>query len=185
MKFPLTAKGQAHVLAEISNLDNSTPALVQGVDAAGATITSKPLIGGARAATAAPTATTDGTSVFLMANKEGKLISIPALRTLKGKNHVSLTDTTLTTLAAAGGANIFRDAFSITVFNTHASTASLVTIYDNSTAVWVFSLAAGEKWGFTLECGSAFTQATANTAWKIQLGTSTTVEATIGYVDNQ
>ncbi|MDM0042157.1 hypothetical protein QTI05_24175 [Variovorax sp. J22R193] len=142
-----------------------------GAAASGASVSGNPVLNGARAATANPTAVTDGQAIALMTDKVGRLVTVPMhSRALMGKQATTITSSTSATTVVSAIVSTFTDITSFTVTNS-SSTATLVTLTDGTTAM-IFSLAAGPGAGFTKEFSTPLYATTANTAWTLQCGTS-------------
>ena len=159
--------------ADGTYLSYASPSTVAGPTASGATITAAPVTAGGRAATTNPTAVTDGQVVNAMFDKEGKQISVSAIRTLKGMQETTITSSTAETTIVTAVASTFNDLYGLTLANSSAS-ATKVTLKDSTsgTTRWVGYVPAGDTRGFMLDPGAALAQATVNTIWTITCGTS-------------
>lgn len=178
----------AGYLRAIANSALSTlAAAVKGGTASGSAVANAPVTTGGRAATANPTAVTDGQVVNAMFDKLGKAISVGAIRILKGVTDTTITTSTAeTTIVAAGGANVFLDLYGLILANSSA-TATVVTIKDDTagTTRAVIVVPAGETRGFMLPVDSAVPQAVANKPWTATSSQSiTSLFVTALYVAN-
>jgi hypothetical protein len=159
---------------------------VVGNIAAGATDSGNPIKIGAVGHTANPTAVTDGQRVNLIADKLGKLVTVGAIRILKGVTQTAITVNTETTIIAAGAAGVFNDLYGLILAN-NSATATLVTIKDATvgTTRAVLEVPAGDTRGFMLSVDSAIPQATAASNWTATCGTAvTTLNVTALWVQN-
>lgn len=122
-----------------------------------------------------PTAAADAGLVRFMADKLGRLVVVNQhTRDLVTRSAVvTLTDTTETSLIAAGGAGIFYDMVSIKLNNTSA-TAVRCDIRDvlAGTVIDTFYLPAGDIRGIVYTV--PFKQTTANSAWTVKISASVT-----------
>lgn len=153
---------------------------VGGTAASGASVTGNPLLSGARAATANPTAVTDGQVVALMADVLGKLVTTPyAPRALTGAVAVSATDNSSHTLIGAGASGVYNDILSLTITNTSATT-TYVTISDG-TASYVYAAVTTDTRGQTFTLPRKATSTA--TAWTYQVTTGeTTIYVSADYI---
>ena len=115
-------------------------AIFGGVSPAGgataATVPAGALLLGARAQNVNPTAVTNGQMVALAADLAGRLITTPFnYRTLWGQQATTISATGVTTIVAAGAANVFRDIASI-IITTAGAAAQTITITDGTTS-WI------------------------------------------------
>lgn len=142
---------------------------------------------GGQARTSNPTAVANADRVNAMFDKLGKLISVSAVRDLKGKQKTTITSSTSeTTIITAAGASVFADLYGLHIANTSA-TACNVTIKDSTdgSTVDIIAVPAGETRGFMTDCGSAIPQATANNNWTATCSASVaSIEITALYVLN-
>ena len=108
-----------------------------------------------------------------MADKEGKLVTVSAIRTLKGMTETTITSSTAETTIVAAVASTFNDLYGLVLANSSAS-ATKVTLKDSTggTTRAVFYVPAGDTRGFMLDPGAALPQATVNTNWTVTCGTS-------------
>jgi len=144
-----------------------------GPTASGSSLTASPLTVGARAATANPTAVTDGQVVNLMADKEGhQVIVIGNVRDLKANQYTALSSASETTIVTQIGST-FNDLYGIIAANTTASAVTL-TFKDSTAGTTQFSLyvPANDTRGFILPSSDGFKQGTVNTNWTCTGGAS-------------
>jgi len=164
---------------------NNTPAVTQsgapwhtdGNIASGTAESGNPMGNGGRAATAIPTAVSDGQRVEAQADKFGRFHVGRIDRGLLTKSGViTVSTTTETTLIAAGGTGVFLDLVYLHCENT-STTATRVDIRDATAGtirdVIECPAAAGTCGGYVNSL-APFTQTTANSAWTIQLATAVT-----------
>ncbi len=137
------------------------PWSVQGDAASGVAVAGNPLLQGGRAATALPTAVSDGQAVAAQMDSLGRTVTtrIPTALQLQNGN-TTLTTTSSTQLIAAQAAGVRIAVTHIHVSNTSA-TGVRVDILDGSTVIWSDFVApsgggAGEDFGIAL-LGSAAT----------------------------
>lgn len=154
-----------------------------GAAAAGASVSGNPILNGGRAATANPTAVTDGQASNVMTDKVGRQVVVQGhVREQVDRKATTITSSTsVTTVVAAGGSGVFTDITSLIIMNSSA-TATLVTLSDG-TVSYVYYLGAGS--GFTMPFNPPLPATTANTAWTLTCGTSVaSVYCNVVYVDN-
>jgi len=165
-------------------LDYTVPALVGGDIAHDSPISSqKPVVVGARAATALPTAVADADVTRLMADKFGRLIARAALRENIANAAITFSSATTTALIAADASNK-NDIFKLVLTNTGANAAKAV-LKDGTTVVDTFQIPPAETRGFCVSVDSATPQAAVNTAWNVTVsGTSPALEVSCSYVKN-
>lgn len=162
--------GQMRVEAVISGVNNIQ---VQGLAGAGVAVTGSPLNIGFRAATAYPTAVTDGQTVWGMADKAGRqsvVLNAPRdLITQPGSDAVLTASGTLVLLLQSGGTGVFNDIISLNITN-GGSGATRVDILTSGTIYRSFQIAAngGGVFNFT----TPMTQPQANSAWQATLDTA-------------
>jgi hypothetical protein len=146
---------------------------VGGLAASGASMSGNPLGNGGRAATANPTAVTDGQAVFHMLDKLGKMVVTPfAPRGLAGSQRTTITASTAETTIVTAVASTFLDLTDVTLANTGA-TATQVDIRDTTggTVIWTGMVPAGDMRGITIT--KPWEQSSVNTNWTAQCGSST------------
>jgi len=161
-------------------------AQVVGAVASGVTAAGNPLLSGARAATTQPTAVADTQAVALMATKHGKLVTVDALRELKGSQKTTISASTSETTIVTAVASTFLDLYGLILANTGATTTK-VDIRDTTggSVVMTIEVPTLETRGFMVPAGSAVGQTTVNTNWTAQCAASTTaMEVTALYVKN-
>ena len=127
-------------------------------------------IGGV-ARTANPTAVAAGDRADLFLDDMGKAVVYPIAPRdrLVVAARVSLTSTTETTLIAAGGAGVFRDLVQLIVSN-EAATEARLDVRDVTAGTVMFSIdLAPDGGGAVLALRVPWPQATANSAWTVQL----------------
>lgn len=154
--------------------------------ASGSSDSGNPVKAGAVAHTAAPTAVTDGQRVNLIADKVGKLITVGAIRDLKGNQQTSVSNTTSETTIVTAVASTFLDVYGIILANTGASTTK-VSIRDDTagTVRMIIEVPTLETRGFMLPVDSAVCQTAVNKNWTATAATATTaLEVTVFYVKN-
>lgn len=145
-----------------------------------------PLKIGAQARTTNPTAVTDGQRVNLIADKVGKLITVGAIRDLKGVQKTTITSSTAETTIVTAVASTFLDLYGLIISNTSA-TACNVTIKDATagTTRAILAVPAGDTRGFMLPVDSAIVQAAVNNNWTATCSASVaSIEITAMYVKN-
>lgn len=141
--------------------------------AAAASDSGNPVKIGAVAQTSNPTAVTSGQRVNLTADKEGRLLSVGAIRTLKLISTTAISTTAETTLVGATSA-IFNDLYGFICANS-GSTGTLLTLKDSTagtTRAFLYCPAT-ETRGFMLPVDAALPQATVSTNWTVTLSAST------------
>lgn len=153
-----------------------------GSQAAGATITGNPVNVSRRAATANPTAVTNGQAVYPMADKLGRQVMVNGhVRDMCDSQATALTATSPATVVTAGGANVFTDLTAMTLIK---SGAALVTAtLSDGTKSYVYPLAANGG-GVAKTWHTPRKATTANTAWTVTLSAVGTVSCDIDYVKN-
>lgn len=140
-------------------LDFTTPTGVKGSIASGSTASDPPVTQGCRAATAAPTAVTDGQVVNAMCGVEGKQVVLPyAIKELALRGSASTTANTATTLIAAQGASVKTYITGLQCSNTSATT-TYVTMNDSASSVFIVPAGGGSNVVFNVPLVTA-----ANTA---------------------
>lgn len=138
------------------------------------------------AKTANPSAASDGNLVGALSDKLGKQVVAGSIRDLKGDAALTLTSTTTETSLIAAVASTFIDLYGLIVANISA-TATEVVFRDVTAGTARFSIMvpAGETRGFMLPESAAYKQATVNTAWTAQCGTSVaSIKISALYVKN-
>jgi hypothetical protein len=145
-----------------------------------------PLKMGAKAYTTNPVAVASADRTDLIADKQGKLISVGSIRDLKGSQKTTITSSTSETTIITAVASVFLDVYSLMLTNTSA-TACNVTIKDATagTTRFVIAVPAGQTVGFTLPESGAHKQAVVNNNWTATCSASVaSIEITALYVQN-
>lgn len=158
----------------------------KGATASGSALTVAPETIGGRAATANPTAVTDGQVVNTMHDKLGKMIVVGAIRTLKGTQNTIITASTAETTIVTAVASTFLDLYGLILANTGATTTK-VDIRDTTAGsiITTIEVPTLETRGFMVPVDSAIAQTTVNTNWTAQCGSSTSsLQVTALYVKN-
>lgn len=147
-----------------------------GTVAHGSADSGSPIKIGCQARTTNRTAEVDGDRVDCVADKNGQIITTPMAprERVVRSSVVTLTNTTETTLLAAGGAGVFRDLTYLKCTNTSA-TLVRVDLRDATagTVIDTWALAASGG-GFNIAFTTPYPQATANNNWTVQLSGSVT-----------
>lgn len=154
--------------ATASNLN----AQVIGSTASGSSVTSNPVTLGGRAATALPTAVSDGQVVNEMLDKFGRGVMLNnAFRDIIASQTTTITSSTAETTIITAIASTFADLASIMVSNTSA-TAVRVDFRDTTAGSVLFSIyvPAGDMRGVNLT--SPWPQTSVNTNWTAQSSAS-------------
>lgn len=116
---------------------------VQGPKASGATADTYPLLNGGRAATAAPTAVTDGQAVSAQLTPEGRTVTAPySIKELMVRGTATSTDTSAHTIIASAGGSLKNYITAAQCGRTDAGSSAL-TITFNDSASTVIVLPAG------------------------------------------
>jgi hypothetical protein len=158
--------------------------IVTGNVAAGTAASGNPVRIGAVARTTNPTAVTDGQVSNFRTNKVGDTISITAPRELVGKNTVTLTTTTETTLIAAGAAGVFNDISALSITNSSA-TGVTISLREATAGAVVQSWYIPPGGGGPISCMPFMPQLTAANNWTVQLSAAvTSVLINVIYVKN-
>lgn len=153
---------------------NTVTATVTGAAAQGATASGNPVLTGAVAKTAQPTARTDGQIVAPLFSKVGHAITmVGQVRDLNDTNApVTLTTTTETTLVAAV-ASTFNDLYGLTLVNTSA-TGVRVDLRSTTAGAIVDSFWLPPTSTIIVSPNVPYKQATVNTNWTVQLSAAVT-----------
>ena len=134
---------------------------VGGIDASGATVTGQPLLGGGRAATAAPTAVTDGQAVAAQLTPEGRTVVAPySIKELMVRGTATSTGTGATTIIASAGGSLKNYITAVQCGRTDAG-ATAITITFNDSASTVVVLPSGGATNITFPTPLATAAATA------------------------
>ncbi len=130
---------------------------------------------GCHARTTNRTAVADADRADVLCDKSGKQVMVGALRERVVRSGViTLTNTTETTLIAAGGAGVFRDLTYLKCTN-NSATLVRVDLRDATAGTVIDSWAlAASGGGFNLTFPVPYNQATANNNWAVQLSASVT-----------
>ena len=162
----------------IVDLTNVTSALA-------ATAPTKALSVSGLAATAYPTAVTNGQAVQLMTDKAGRAaVVLNAPRDLIGKAAGNIASATPASMISAGGANVFNDIITLILTNSTA-TATVVTITDNGTGGNSYSFALAANGGGSFQFPTPLPQGTSNAAWEISCSPAETVYYVAVYAINK
>ena len=162
----------------IVDLTNVTSALA-------ATAPTKALSVSGLAATAYPTAVTNGQAVQLMTDKAGRAaVVLNAPRDLIGKVTGNIASATPASMISAGGANVFNDIITLILTNSTA-TATVVTITDNGTGGNSYSFALAANGGGSFQFPTPLPQGTSNAAWEISCSPAETVYYVAVYAINK
>lgn len=159
---------------------------VGGLTASGSSLAAAPVTKGGLAKTANPTAVADGQVVNSLHDKLGKQVVVGSLRDLKGDQRTILTSTTTETTIVTAVASTFLDLYGLEIENTSATAVS-VSFRDVTagTVRFSYTVPPNDIRGFMLPESAAKKQATVNTAWTAQCGTSVaSVNITAYYVKN-
>lgn len=137
---------------------------------------------GARAATAYPTAVTDGQLVAPMADKAGRQVTVPNVpRDLTGTASVNASAASGTSLVAAGATGVFNDIISLVITN-ETSTATIVSLTDGTTT-YKFALAANG--GIVLNFSTPLPAASSATAWTCGNSATVALDYVVIYAKNK
>lgn len=161
-------------------------AAAAGDTASGSTDGGNPVKIGGVGKTANPTAVTDGQRVNGVFDKQGKQITVGAIRQLKGVQQTAIAVNTETTIVTAGASGVFQDLYALTLANSSA-TAVAVTIKDatSGTTRMILMVPAGETRGFAVPVDSAIPQAAAANNWTATVSSAvSTLEVTALFVSN-
>lgn len=157
------------------NISSRNAALVEGGTASGSAIAAAPLTIGGRAASANPTAVTDGQVVNTLHDLKGRIIAnLGQFRDLRSKQTTTISASTSETTIGTAVASTFLDLVALVISNTSAA-AARVDIRDTTAGTVLFSLyiPAGDVRGFVLP-GVSIPQTTINTNWTAQSSASVT-----------
>ena len=159
----------------IVDLTNVTSALA-------ATAPTKAISTSARAATALPTAVTDGQAVHPMADKYGRLaIAGGTVRDLIGTASVQTTDTSAHNLIASGGGSVKTDITFLSITN-ETATATVVSLSDGTTT---YKFAIPASGGGPINLGrNALPATSAATAWTVTSSATVTLDFVAIYEKN-
>ena len=144
---------------------------VQGTVASGPTADTYPLLMGGRAATAAPTAVTDGQTVRQLLTPEGRVVTAPySIKELMVRGTATSTDTSAHTIIASAGGSLKNYITGVQCGRTDAGSSAL-TITFNDSASTVLILPAG---GATNVVFNTPLATAAATAFQFTFGTGVT-----------
>lgn len=133
-----------------------------------------------------PTAVTSGRYVQALADVLGKQVVVGSIRELKGDQFTTITSSTSETTIVTAVASTFLDLYGLIIENTSA-TATEISFRDVTAGSVRFAIyvPAGDTKGFMLNESAAYKQATVNTAWTAQCGTSVaSIKISALYVKN-
>lgn len=155
---------------------------MQGVTASGAAVTENPLASGCRAATAAPTAVTDGQKVNNLCGETGKQVTMPyALKENQVRGKGTGTDNAAHSIIASAGGSLKNYIVSVECNNT-SSTTTTVTFSDDASSVMNVPGQGANNWiGLGIPLATAAATAFTFTA---AVGVSTMTCDAQGYVGN-
>lgn len=141
-----------------------------GIGATAAAVPANAVLKGCRAATAAPTAVTDGQMVAGLCGAEGKTIMLPyAIKELAVRGSTgAVTNTTQTSIIASAGGSLKNYITAIQCANSGAST-SILTFTDAAATVLINPAGGGGNWQFPIPLVTA-----AATAFQVTPGSSST-----------
>ena len=135
-----------------------------------------------RAATAYPTAATDGQVVVPMADKAGRQVTVlNAPRDLVGSASVQSTTSSNTSLIAAGGSGVFTDITTLILTN-ESATPTIVSLSDG-TITYKIALAGNGGGNFPLN--TPLPASSSNTAWNVSNSASVNVDCVVIWVKNK
>lgn len=157
--------------------------------ATGASVPANALLRGARAATANPTAVTDGQMVAQMADKVGRQIVVQgAPRDLVGIQQTTIAGSSSeTTIITAGAAGVFNDISSLVITMGTTPTACTATLKDatSGTTRAIYDLPATTGQGIVIPFTPPLPQAAAANNWTITLSSaSPTVHINAVFIKN-
>lgn len=142
---------------------------VQGTKASGATADTYPLLNGGRAATAAPTAVTDGQAVSQLMGETGKQVVLPySLKETAVRGTTTSTDTSAHTIIASAGGSLKNYITGLQCGRTDAgATAIVLTLSDAASTVVILPSGGATNIMFPVPLATA-----AATAFQVTSGTS-------------
>jgi hypothetical protein len=153
--------------------DSTGQIIANGNVAHDAVDSGNPLKVGFKARTSDPTAVANDDRVNALADKRGRqVVLVNALQENRfyGSSAADITNTTSTSVVAAGGAGVIYVVTAITVSNMSATVSTRVDILDGSTVIWRGPAASGGG-GFTITFPDGLV-CTANTALNAQCATT-------------
>jgi hypothetical protein len=142
--------------------DVKGPGAVAGVTASGATLTEAPIANGCRAATASPTAVTDGQKVNMMCGPEGRIITGYSPRDLQVTGTASGTDTNPHTIIASAGGSLKNYITDLECHRDDAGTTMIDVTFSDAVST-KFGIPAGGEFMKTFNTPLATAAATAFT----------------------
>lgn len=146
-----TTSTTAVTQATASNLN----AQVVGAAANGAAVSGNPLGNGCRAATAAPTAVTDGQAIFMLCGAEGKQVFLPyTIKELAVRGTANTTGTGATTIIASAGGSLKNYVTGLQCSNTSATTVT-ITMSDSASSVFIVPANGGSNISFAIPLATA------------------------------
>ncbi|MFN6460855.1 MAG: hypothetical protein RMZ41_003280 [Nostoc sp. DedVER02] len=168
--FPITHP----ILNAIVSQSSATSLLAQvaGSQSQGNSITtsSLPVIAGAESRTTQRGPTADSTVSRIICDKLGRtIVKIGQIRELQQNDFIIITNTSETTLIAAGGAGILNDITDLIISNTGVMTATRVDIRDSTGGTVRFSILIPALTTLTFSFAGTLKQSAANAAWTAQL----------------
>lgn len=167
------------VIGTVRNLGNAG-GIIDGATAA--SVPANAVQQGARAATAYPTAVTDGQLVAPMADKAGRQVVVAnAVRDLVGTAAVSASAASGTSLIAAGGTGVFNDIVSLTITN-ESATATVVSLTDG-TVTYKFAIAGNGGGHFSFPTPLPATSTA--TAWTVGNSATVALDYVVLFVKNK
>jgi hypothetical protein len=140
---------------------------------------------GVRAATAYPTAVTNGQLVGAMSDKAGRAaVVLNSPRDLVGTAALTSASGSATSFIAAGAANVFNDIVSLVITNSTA-TATTVTLSDNGSGgnTYLFDLAGNG--GIVMNFPTPLPQGTAAAAWDVLNSAAVSLHYTCIFIKNK
>lgn len=157
-----------------------------GAGATGSAVPANAVYNGVIATTSNPSAATAGNTVGIMGDKLGKVVTVGAVRDLKGNQVTTITASTSETTVVTAVASTFLDVYGCVVTNTSA-TATTVAFKDSTAGTTQYNVAvpAGDTRGFMLPAGDGIKQGTVNNNWTATSSVSvSSLVITMLYVKN-
>lgn len=170
-----------------ANVDasNNLQVIASGTSATAASVPANASLEGGRAATANPTAVTDGQLVGVMVDKVGRMVVVHnAVRDLVGAQNTTITSSAAETTIVTAVASVFLDISGIQI-TTASATAHSVTIKDSTggTTQKIYDIAANG--GIVVKFDPPLKQTTVNNNWTATLSSAAvTTHINIDYVKN-
>lgn len=151
--------------------------------ATGAAVPPNAAYDGSISTTAYPTAATAGNLVGNMADKAGRqVVVLNTVRDLVGTVSYQSTSGTPATLLASGGTGVYTDIISLTMTNENASTATIVSLSDQS-VTYKFALAAAG--GLVFNPATPLPATSTATVWQISNSGAVNVDCVLIYAKNK